>query len=288
LKLQNWVLELWSNYEIATDRFFHLRLPAPRPRRRRTPAQTPPGRPRVAPQLQTAPAPLVLPQPTFSGAPELATPPFLSCARHEDGRRATRLAAPSPAAPTPVDRFPARPDPPPLHRAPIKRAIALPARAQEGRPCHGRRQARLTVEPPPPPLLGSNRDPEWIPLSTLMLPSPNAPSLPHPSSPEPSSHGRRPCTSPATHLPAAPDPSKTTIRCASVSSLFSPTNPSPPANPSPGNAAPVPSSVPDFRQGPPWRRNKSSRGPNEKLQMNSKQQTLKIPRKSYKNQKNAN
>ena len=41
-------------------------------------------------QLQTAPAPLVLPQPTFSGAPELATPPFLSCARHEDGRRATR------------------------------------------------------------------------------------------------------------------------------------------------------------------------------------------------------
>ena len=44
LKLQNWVLELWSNYEIATDRFFHLRLPAPRPRRRRTPAK-PPGRP---------------------------------------------------------------------------------------------------------------------------------------------------------------------------------------------------------------------------------------------------
>src|SRR6185312_314477 len=34
LKLQNWVLELWSNYEIATDRFFHLRLPAPRLRRR--------------------------------------------------------------------------------------------------------------------------------------------------------------------------------------------------------------------------------------------------------------
>jgi len=30
------------------------------------------------------------------------------------------------------------------------------------------------------------------------------------------------------------------------------------------------------------------RGPNEKLQMNSKQQISKMPRKSYKNQKNAN
>src|SRR6185312_15759283 len=75
-KLQNWVLELWSNYEIATDRFFHLRLPAPRLRRRPYAGAGHLAAPRVAPPPKTAPAPLVLPQPTFSGAPELATPPF--------------------------------------------------------------------------------------------------------------------------------------------------------------------------------------------------------------------
>ena len=146
MKLQNWVLELWSNYEIATDRFFHLRLPAPRLRRRPYAGAGHLAAPRVAPPPKTAPAPLGLPQTSSPGVPPSSTRapvPLLLGTMLPWPSHTPRLAAPSPAAPTLVDRFPARPDPPPHHRAPIKRAIALPARAQEGRPCHCRRQARL-------------------------------------------------------------------------------------------------------------------------------------------------
>src|SRR6185312_7442907 len=98
-----------------------------------------------------------------------------------------------------------------------------------------------------------------------MLPSPTALSLPHPSPPEPSSHGRRPCSSPVTHLPAAPDPSETTPRSALTPSLFSPCFPSPPAIPIAGIRPPLPFPILYFRRGPQVKRTKTSRGPNEKL-----------------------
>ena len=123
-----------------------------------------------------------------------------------------RLAAPSPAAPTPVDHFPARPDPPPLHRAPIKRAIALPSRAQEGRPCHCRRQARLTVEPHPPPLLGSNRAPERVPLTALHLTGQAPPPFPRRSGATAATNHRRPPAPVEPPPRVAPAPTQGTLR----------------------------------------------------------------------------
>ena len=107
MKLQNWVLELWSNYEIATDRFFHLRLPAPRPRRRRTPAQTPPGHPRVAPPPKTASAPLVCVAPLAAGDPPSSTRACASPSRQAAGHLWPPLpgqlapSSPSPDSPSP-------------------------------------------------------------------------------------------------------------------------------------------------------------------------------------------
>ena len=147
MKLQNGVLNfgLFTNLPLPASPTSVL--PAPCLRRRRTPAQTPPGRPRVAPQLQTAPAPLVLPQPTFFGAPELATP--LS-----SPARATRMAAAPRAesasspgfAPCPGCSLPSSPSLslPPIKRAPAPRAC--PARPPALATIAGRR--RSSVEPP--------------------------------------------------------------------------------------------------------------------------------------------
>ena len=126
-------MELWSNYEIATDRFFHLRLPSPRLRRRPYAGAGHLAAPRVAPPPKTAPAPLVLPQPTFSGAPELATPPFplLRAPRgwppcHAPSPRPPLASRPALAAPSS-----ARPPPPPL---PIKGTARPFAREPARRP----------------------------------------------------------------------------------------------------------------------------------------------------------
>ena len=134
---------------------------------------------------------------------------------------------------------------------------------------------RSSVDNPHPPSLGSNRDPEWIPLRTLMLPSPTVPSLPHPSPPEPSSHGRRPCSSPVTHLPAAPDPSETTLRSALTPSLFPPCFPSPPAIPIAGIRPPLPLPYSVLPPGTSFEKNQNFQGSICKMCLNSKQQIQK-------------
>ena len=90
MEITELILELRIIYDTAPDRFSYLQLPCTVPTATPYAGAGHLAAPRVAPPPKTAPAPLVLPQPTFSGAPELATPPFLSCARHEDGHRATR------------------------------------------------------------------------------------------------------------------------------------------------------------------------------------------------------
>ena len=214
MEITELILELWSNYGIATDRFFHLRLPAPRPRRRRTPAKPPSHPTRHASAQNRSRAPGFAPNQLSWRSPELDTRPRSSPARHDVAMAEphARLAAPSPAAPTPVDHFLARPDPPPLHSAPIKRAIAFPARAQECRPCHCRRQARLTVEPHPPPLLGSNRAPERVPLTALHLTGQAPPPFPRRSGATAATNHRRPPAPVEPPPRVAPAPTQGTLR----------------------------------------------------------------------------
>ena len=83
MEITELILELWSNYGIATDRFFHLRLPAPRPRRRRTPAK-PPGRPtHHASSQNCSRAPGFAPNQLSWRSPELDTRPRSSPTRHD-------------------------------------------------------------------------------------------------------------------------------------------------------------------------------------------------------------
>ena len=106
-KLQNWVLELWSNYEIATDRFFHLRLPAPRLRRRPYAGAGHLAAPRVAPPPKTAPAPLVCVAPLPAGDPPSSTRACASPSRQAAGHLWPPLpgqlapSSPSPDSPSP-------------------------------------------------------------------------------------------------------------------------------------------------------------------------------------------
>ena len=87
MEITELILELRIIYDTAPDRFSYLQLPCTVPTATPYAGAGHLAAPRVAPPPKTTPAPLVLPQPTFSGAPELATPPLSSPAR------ATRMAA---------------------------------------------------------------------------------------------------------------------------------------------------------------------------------------------------
>jgi len=136
MEITELILELWSNYGIATDRFFHLRLPAPRPRRHRMPAK-PPGRPthRASAQNRSR-TPRFAPNQLSWRSPELDTRPRSSPARHDvamaEPHAAPGCALPGRAYPSrPLSSSP-RPASPPWraykkgHRPPCSRAGRLP------------------------------------------------------------------------------------------------------------------------------------------------------------------
>jgi len=247
LKLQNWVLELWSNYEIATDRFFNLSPPCARPtgsavRRRshlaaprvaarpKPPSSAPciaetklPCRSRRSPRAPTLP---VLPR--RHGRPPL--PPV---------RAAPVLHSPSPALP-PRRRKPAPSD----THAPIK-AQAGPLRAPRAPqpplpwlPSSARRGAPFSGHPRPEPTpeMEPHRPPEALRPILSLIPSPE--------------HGRRRADPPpAAPLrgPASSDPLPTSHGHPKVALEPLSTFPSPPATLLAGNpsaAAPLFCSVP--------------------------------------------
>ena len=135
MKLQNWVLELWSNYETATASIFHLHLPAPRP-----PATPYAGAGHVdgqvpSPRPKPPRAPLVFPKPPPLGTiwARHAHPPSVRSPRRWPAEL-PGPCAPPPGDPSPANSLPARPPP---HPWPIK---------GQHDPSHAPRE----LEPPPP------------------------------------------------------------------------------------------------------------------------------------------
>ena len=106
MEITELILELRIIYDTAPDRFSYLQLPCTVPTATPYAGAGHLAAPRVAPPPKTAPAPLVLPQPTFPGAPELATRPHSSPARH-DVAMAEPHAAPGCALPGRA--YPSRP-----------------------------------------------------------------------------------------------------------------------------------------------------------------------------------
>ena len=261
MKLQNWVLQLWSNYEIATDRFFHLRLPAPRP-----PATPYAGAGHLGGQV-----PSPRPKPHW---PPLDSPPnqlswrctaaTRAPARHAIAvaeRRAESAFSPR-FAPYPGCSLPSSPSLslPPIKRAPAPRAC--PARPPALATIAGRR--RSSVEPPFRP---SSAPIE--PLNGFLSPPCTSPAQPRRLSlagvapPATRTSAGRP--SPWTRLlrpsPDEPRPPKGSSRAPHP---FPPLSPRRRPTSSPGNAAPFLALFCDFRQGPQIKRTKTFRGPTAK------------------------
>jgi len=226
LKLQNWVLELWSNYEIATDRFFHLRLPAPRPPA--TPyagaghlgGQVPSPRPKPHwPPLDSPPNQLSWRCTAATRAParhaiavaerraeSAFSPRFASCPSCSLPSSPSLSLPPIKRAPSPL----ARPDPLfPIPRPPLKPATPLHAEL---------------LPPPPHSTIQAAHDILHLPL-TLYNPTPIAQD--HPRGHIGRHHCRTPPELRGATIPARSSPNRTLHELGlSPPKLLGPTSPS--------------------------------------------------------------
>ena len=121
-----------------------------------------------------------------------------------------------------------------------------------------------------PPLLGSNRAPERVPLTALHLTGQAPPPFPRRSGATAATNHRRlpALASEPPRTASAPNPDL--YRFASASLFSSPTFPSPPGLDLTGNRCALPSPALNPSQGPRLRRTKTSRGQTAKCAYTSK------------------
>ena len=143
MKLQNWVLELWSNYEIATGRFFNLPPPCTLSTGDAVRRRRPPGRTGAEPQAQTTSCAPGLPKtaPSWHHLGSPRAPAICALATATAGRAATAVRA-SPGRPFPLLVWT-----PPKPSSPLTGAVH-PVERRWNPPEHRRRRAA-----PPPSLL---------------------------------------------------------------------------------------------------------------------------------------